>query len=94
MDDGSFGYLRSSFRFKVEDVGTMELTNVLLRFGFLGRTTLIWPLDLIRDGSDGATLAPEDMSVLNCFVWSVAITATSSLCLVLCFENSDSARFN
>ena len=54
MDDGTFGYVLSSFGFNVEtDVGIMDL---LLRFGFSGRTTRIWPLGLISDGSDGATL--------------------------------------
>ena len=34
----------------------LRLMDVLLRFGFSGRTTWIWPLGLISDGSDGATL--------------------------------------
>ena len=34
----------------------LRLMDVLLRFGFSGRTTWIWPLGLISDGSDGAIL--------------------------------------
>ena len=70
-----FRYFLSSFGFKVEtDVGING------GFGFSGRSTWIWPLGLICDGSDGAALLMwlllknflGETSVLNCFVWSVA----------------------
>ena len=80
----------------------LRLMDVLLRFGFSGRTTWIWPLGLISDGSDGATLLLwlllnnflGETSVLNGFVWSVAISAPSSLFLALRVEGSDSAQLN
>jgi hypothetical protein len=56
---------------------------------------------LIKDGSDGNLLLRllvktllGETSVLNGFVWSVAISAPSSLSLVSRLENSDSARIN
>jgi hypothetical protein len=80
---------------------TLGLMDVLLRFGFSGLATWIRPLDLISDGSDGTTLLwlllntfLGETSVLNGFVWSVAISTPSSLFLVSGFENSDLARFN
>ncbi len=62
----------------------------LLRFGFSGRTTWIWPLGLITDGSDGATLLSVlllktflgETSVFNDIVWSVARSKPSSYFLV------------
>jgi hypothetical protein len=80
---------------------TLGLMDVLLRFGFSGLATWIRPLDLISDGSDGTILLwlllntfLGETSVLNGFVWSVAISTPSSLFLVSGFENSDLARFN
>ncbi len=81
----------------------LELMDVLLRlpFGSSRRTTWIWQLCLIRDGSDGNLLLRllvktflGETSVLNGFVWSVVISAPSSLSLVSRLENSDSARIN
>ena len=74
----------------------------VLRFGFSGRTTWIWQLDLISDGSDGSTLLLwlllnnflEETSVLNGFVRSVAISEPSSLFLVLRVQGSDSEQLN
>ena len=78
------------------------LMDVLLRFGFSGRTTCIWPLGLISDGSDGATLLLwlllktflGETSVSHGFVRSVAISAPGSQFLVPRLENSDSAQFS
>ncbi len=75
----------------------LGLVDVLLHFGFLERTTWIWSLCLIRDGSDSATLLLWFKLLLNTFlgetslngfVWSVAISAPSTgkqpiSCLVL-----------
>ena len=54
----------------------LGLMDVLLRSGFSGRTTSIWLLGLISDGSDGATLLLRlllntflgETSMLNGFV--------------------------
>ncbi len=81
-------------------LGLMYMDAVLC-FGFSGYTTWIWPLGLIVDESDGATLLLwlllknflGDTSVLNGFVWSVARSAPNSLFLVPRFENWDSAQF-
>ncbi len=68
--------------------------HVLLHFDFSGRITWIWPLGLISDGSDGATvhlwlllkIFLGETSVLNGFVWCVAISAPGSLHLGSHFE--------
>ena len=100
MDDGTFGYVLSSFGFNVEtDVG---INGCFAPFWLLWTHYLIWPLGLISDGSDGATLllwlllktCLGETSVLNGFVLSVSISAPRGLFLVSRFENSDSAQFN
>jgi len=65
--------------------------DALLEFG-----RLVWiVMDLMVNTSSVA--ASDDflgeLSVLNVFVWSVAISAPGSLFLVSRFENSDSARY-
>ena len=80
----------------------LGLMDVLLRFGFSGRANWIWPLGLISDGSDSAALLLwlllrtflGETSVSNGFIWSVVISAPSSLFLGARMENSDSAQFN
>ncbi len=76
--------------------------KAFLRFGFLGHATSFWLLGLISDGSDGAALLLwlllktflGQTSVLNVFVWSIAISAPSSPFLVSCIESSNSVQFN
>ena len=67
MDDGTFGYVLSSFGFNVET--DVEINGCFAPFW-------LWPLGLISDGSDGATLLLwlllktflGDTSVLDGFV--------------------------
>ncbi len=82
-------------------LGSMK---VFLHFGFSGQGRATWflPRGLISDGSGGANLLLwlllktflGESSVLNVFVWSVAISAPGSPFLVSGFESSDSVQFN
>ena len=104
MDDGTFGYVLSSFGFNVEtDVGIngcsapfwLLWTHYLNLAAWFDQWWIWW--------SDGATLLlwlllktflGETSVLLDGFVWSDAILAPSSQILVPRLENSDSAEFN
>ncbi len=96
----TMGHLVTSYHLLGSMLGLMYMDAVLC-FGFSGLTNWILPLGLIIDESDGATLLLwlllinflGDTSVLNGFVWSVAISVPSSLFLVPRFEKWDSAQF-
>ena len=99
MDDGTFGYVLSSFGFNVEtDVG---INGCFAPFWLLGTRCLnsaawfdkrwIWWYYSSVVASE--YFSRRNVSV-NGFVWSVAISTPSSLFLVSGFENSDLARFN
>ncbi len=76
--------------------------DVLVCFAISGSTTWIRPIDLISEGSDGATLLLRLLLKTSRQFWiilslfTVAITEPSSLRLFIVwrFEPSDSAQFN
>jgi hypothetical protein len=97
------GHLGTSYRPLGSRMRLMlGLMDVLLRFGISGRTTGIWPLGLISNGSDVATLLLwlllktflGETSVLNRFDLSITTSALRSPFLVSRFDSSDSAQSN
>ena len=102
MDDGTFGYVLSSFGFNVEtDVAIngcfapfwLLWTHYLNLAAWLDRRWVWWCYS-----QASSVVASEEFSrrnfIVEWFVWSVAISAPSGQFLVPRLENSDSARFN